>query len=64
MSIADDLVLKQAMVKFCTQLELASAFVHKVGCHGMLIKFVNIECAHAKRLGLDKCLRIINSTGP
>ena len=30
MHLAEDLVLKQALVKFCTQLELASAFMHKV----------------------------------
>ena len=30
MHIAEDLVLKQALVKFCTHLELASAFMHKV----------------------------------
>ena len=32
---AEDLVLKQALVKFCTQLELASAFMHKVGNTGI-----------------------------
>ncbi len=30
MHVAEDLVLKQALVKFCTHLELASAFMHKV----------------------------------
>ena len=36
MHTADDLALKQAMVKFCTHLELASAFVQKVGSCGIV----------------------------
>jgi len=36
MHIAEDMVLKQALVKFCTHLELASAFMHKVVRNGSL----------------------------
>lgn len=52
MHIAEDLVLKQALVKFCTHLELASAFMHKVvrirslsssNCH----VFVSVAAAYS-----------------
>ena len=74
MHIAEDLVLKQALVKFCTHLELASAFLHKVvrvgslscsNCH----LFLSVATAYSHAFSLNAWLfmmfyaKVITSTG-